>query len=103
MQAGDRLTLTVMDTGLGFTPHDEQLPPADKPVGSGFGLTQLRERLITLYAGAADIAITANTPSGTIVTITLPMPQDESDHNLCTVRTHIQRHHERHHAKRRHR
>ena len=102
-QVVDRLTLTVMDTGLGFVPPDEKLPLAEKPVGSGFGLAQLRERLITLYAGAANVTITANTPSGTIVTITLPMPQNENDHNLCTVRTHIQRHHERHHAKRRYR
>jgi hypothetical protein len=62
--ANGRLRVTVADTGLGFA-------VAAQP-GTGVGLANVRERLAALYGGAARLAIEANSPSGTIVTIEVP-------------------------------
>ena len=40
--------------------------------GTGVGLANIRERLQMLYGAKASVAVTANEPSGTIVTITVP-------------------------------
>jgi signal transduction histidine kinase len=62
--ANGKLRVTVADTGLGFA-------VADQP-GTGVGLANVRERLAALYGGAARLAIEANSPAGTIVTIEVP-------------------------------
>jgi signal transduction histidine kinase len=62
--ANGRLRVTVADTGLGFA-------VAGQP-GTGVGLANVRERLAALYGGAARLAIEANSPTGTIVTIEVP-------------------------------
>lgn len=59
-----KLLLKVVDTGLGF--RSSSAP-------SGVGLTNLRERLSAYYDGQASLQIEDNLPSGTIVTITIPM------------------------------
>lgn len=59
-----RLRVTVADSGLGFA--------AAGLGGTGVGLANVRERLAALYSGAAKLAIEANSPSGTIVTIEVP-------------------------------
>jgi len=59
-----KLAVTVADTGLGFG----KAPTA----GTGVGLENIRERLQLLYGRKAQLAITANSPSGTRVTITVP-------------------------------
>ena len=59
-----RLTVTVADTGVGFG----QAPTA----GTGIGLSNLRERLKLLYGSAAELKISANTPSGTCAAVTVP-------------------------------
>jgi len=60
----DRLVLDVADDGVGVN--------GVRPEGStGIGLTNLRERLATLYGGRAAVTIQDRRP-GTIVTITLP-------------------------------
>ena len=65
---GDRLVLTVSDTGLGF----RALRPADS---TGLGLANLRARLGALYGAAADLTIVDNAPSGARVTLALPYPE----------------------------
>jgi LytS/YehU family sensor histidine kinase len=62
--ANGKLRVTVADTGLGFA-------VAGQP-GTGVGLGNVRERLAALYGGAARLAIEANSPTGTIVTIEVP-------------------------------
>jgi hypothetical protein len=62
--ANGKLRVTVADTGLGFA-------IAGQP-GTGVGLANVRERLAALYGGAARLAIEANSPTGTIVTIEVP-------------------------------
>lgn len=59
-----KLAVTVADTGLGFGKA--------ATAGTGVGLANIRERLQLLYGGRAAVAVAANQPSGTIVTITVP-------------------------------
>jgi hypothetical protein len=59
---GERLRLVVADTGRGF---------ADT-LGSGVGLTNIRERLAALYGDAASLMLVANTPHGVVATIEVP-------------------------------
>jgi Histidine kinase len=73
IQRDKQLVLTVTDTGAGF----EAIQSAtNDESSSGFGLTQLRERLNTLYGLGASVDIVPNQaalPFGTIVTITIPL------------------------------
>jgi signal transduction histidine kinase len=59
-----KLQVTVADTGLGFG--------RAATAGTGVGLANIRERLQLLYGPKATLTVTANTPSGTVVTITVP-------------------------------
>ncbi len=59
-----KLAVTVADTGLGFG----KAPTA----GTGTGLSNIRERLQLLYGNKAQVKITENQPSGTVVTLTVP-------------------------------
>lgn len=69
---GMRLQLRVFDSGDG--PSDAASPPS----GTGFGLTQVRERLRTLYGAEATLTLTrtdgAGEPPGTLALIDLPLP-----------------------------
>lgn len=60
-----RLAVSVADTGLGLG------QPA-VTAGTGVGLANVRERLQLLYGAKASLRITANSPSGTIATISVP-------------------------------
>ncbi len=62
---GNTLTLQVTDTGVG-TAH-----AAVK--GSGFGMTQVRERLATLYGAAAALEFSAQEGRGATTTTHLPV------------------------------
>ncbi len=62
---GDALVLQVADTGVGS-------PNAPAP-GKGFGLTQVRERLLTLYGPAAAIDFAAEPGQGACATARLPI------------------------------
>jgi signal transduction histidine kinase len=64
---GDRLRLTVRDTGVG-------LDAAGRP-GTRFGLVQVRERLRTLYGDTAELRLESvpEADGGTLATITLPI------------------------------
>jgi sensor histidine kinase YesM len=67
---GRRLTLTVRDSGGGL---DDTAGTA----GGGFGLTQVRERLKTLYGETAGLQLTQAAGGGTLATLWLPI-QDTS-------------------------
>ena len=59
-----RITLEVQDTGVG-------LPGGDAPT-DGFGLTQVRERLVAIYGAQGAIELVAAHAGGTSVSITFP-------------------------------
>ena len=59
-----KLAVTVADTGLGFGKA--------ATAGTGIGLTNIRERLQLLYGKRASMTVAENSPSGTIVTLTVP-------------------------------
>jgi len=59
-----KLAVTVADTGLGFGKA--------ATAGTGIGLNNIRERLHLLYGSKATLTVAENSPSGTVVTITVP-------------------------------
>jgi LytS/YehU family sensor histidine kinase len=59
-----RLRLTVADTGGGFTTATS---------GTGIGLTNIRERLKTLYAADGVLELAPNEPTGVVATVTIPL------------------------------
>lgn len=61
---GGVLTLMVSDTGMGYTPAT--------PAGSGFGLAQVRERLLSTYGAQAALDLATPPGGGTIVTLSFP-------------------------------
>ena len=67
---GSRLVLAVTDTGLGC---DTATPPATTALTSGFGLTQVRERLHTCYGAEGAIEIVAIPSGGTRVSVSFPL------------------------------
>jgi hypothetical protein len=65
---GNTLTLQVQDTGVGLGQ-----PNAPREHPGGFGLTQVRERLATLYGNASAINLVAAHAGGASATITFPI------------------------------
>jgi sensor histidine kinase YesM len=63
---GDRLQLTVMDTGVGFS-------TGARPAGSGCGLSNVRARLRALYGANATLTISEHGPRGVAVRLDLPI------------------------------
>ncbi|HZT55449.1 MAG TPA: histidine kinase [Burkholderiaceae bacterium] len=59
-----KLAVTVADTGLGFGKA--------ATAGTGVGLNNIRERLQLLYGHKASMTVAENTPTGTLVTLTVP-------------------------------
>jgi LytS/YehU family sensor histidine kinase len=59
-----QLAVSVADTGSGFG--------QTATAGTGIGLANIRERLMLLYGDKAALNVAANTPSGTVVTVTVP-------------------------------
>jgi len=57
------ILLTVSDDGVGF---------GGATSGTGIGLTNIRERLVTLYAGRANLALKTRAGGGVAATIFLP-------------------------------
>ncbi len=66
---GEQLLLRVCDTGAGL----EGARRNDLP-GTGFGLTQVRERLQTLYGDLAGLTLRADEAGGTLAEVHLPCP-----------------------------
>ena len=59
-----KLRVTVADTGLGFGKA--------ATAGTGVGLANIRERLQLLYGNRATLVVTENSPTGTVVSISVP-------------------------------
>jgi two-component sensor histidine kinase len=70
--AGGHLCLQVSDTGVGLRETASAKP------GGGVGLSNLRERLRSLYGGAARLELLENQPCGMTVRLMLPLPLKES-------------------------
>jgi sensor histidine kinase YesM len=67
---GALLVLEVVDTGVGLAQspaHDTNHP------GSHFGLTQVRERLATLYGAQGTLELIAGDADGTCARVTFPL------------------------------
>jgi LytS/YehU family sensor histidine kinase len=62
------LTLTVVDTGVGFRTTSR------RAASTGIGLANLRARLATFYGADAALTIEDNAPNGARVTLRLPNP-----------------------------
>jgi len=63
---GDRLVVTVTDTGAG--------PSATSSGASaGVGLVNVQSRLAALYGHAASLVLTENPPQGMVATLSLPV------------------------------
>jgi two-component sensor histidine kinase len=63
----ERLSLEVVDTGLGLGAS------ASVVEGRGFGLTQIRERLVTLYGAGGALKLVADHAGGVRATVTFPI------------------------------
>lgn len=63
---GEALELTVADTGLGVRATRD-------PRSTGLGLPNLRARLSALFGSAAALVVADNEPTGTRVTISVPL------------------------------
>jgi LytS/YehU family sensor histidine kinase len=59
-----QLAVSVADTGNGFG--------RTATAGTGIGLANIRERLMLLYGDKAALTVATHTPSGTVVTVTVP-------------------------------
>jgi signal transduction histidine kinase len=64
---GSALRIDVVDTGTGFDPSARPRP------GGGIGLSNLRERLATLYGGNAQLSLADNLGGGVKASLRLPI------------------------------
>lgn len=76
-QAGDQLWITVHDTGQGLreaAAHQAQAEAGTAARKGGYGLTHVRERLLSLYGGRANLVLMPATEgSGTVARLSLPL------------------------------
>lgn len=70
------LVLQVQDTGVGFA-------PAREGGGTGFGLSQVRERLATRFDQAAGLEVQPVAQGGTLARVTLPRPPMAGSRGTC--------------------
>ena len=70
-----RLLLRVVDDGIGFGVSNTSTSATNamNAGGSGIGLANIRERLNAAYDTRATFTLTANTPSGVIAELNLPV------------------------------
>lgn len=68
--AGDRVVIEVEDDGVGFT--DDAASS-----GTGIGMANVTERLLVLYGDSAHIETDSTPGKGTLIRVTLPIPQPE--------------------------
>ncbi len=64
---GEQVYVRVSDTGVGLNESAPRKP------GGGVGLSNLRERLRSLYGGAAKVELLENQPCGMTVRLVLPL------------------------------
>jgi LytS/YehU family sensor histidine kinase len=74
---GERLLISVRDTGIGLAPTDTTAATS----GTAFGLSQVRERLAVLYGSAARLTLRAadDPDGGTLACIELPLTPNHAD------------------------
>jgi sensor histidine kinase YesM len=70
---GNRVRVTVKDTGVGMQEHSAH-------PGAGIGLENIRKRLDLLFGSRAAMTIEENLPSGVIVTIEVPYETNAGNH-----------------------
>jgi sensor histidine kinase YesM len=63
------IEIAVTDSGLGFTPVDEEPPRQGE---GGYGLVHVRERLKAFYGERASLSLTPHSPKGTRVLVRIP-------------------------------
>ena len=63
-----RLVIEVLDTGVGLSVN--VMPDQD----GGFGVAQVRERLVTVHGDRAQLALARRVDRGTCATLSFPMP-----------------------------
>lgn len=68
--AGERVLLTVTDTGLGLASGDI---PGRHAKGDGVGLATTRERLQALYGEQASLDLVPGRPNGAVARLSLPL------------------------------
>jgi sensor histidine kinase YesM len=66
---GDRVCVEISDTGVGLA----GAATGSRKPGGGVGLSNLRERLTSLYGGAARVELLENQPCGMTVRLMLPL------------------------------
>ena len=74
-QRGSQLHVTVADTGVGLRGTG----------GSGIGISNTRARLAAMFAGDAELTLAANTPTGVVAAINLPMRSVSSTDSLAAA------------------
>ncbi len=97
-QTPEHLILTICDTGVGISKVAATTEAGESPTAahgmalshSGFGLTQLRERLAALYGQAANVSITSPALGGTLVTIALPLGENKNLNTSCRIHSYVQ-------------
>jgi signal transduction histidine kinase len=76
-QSGDQLWITVQDTGQGLreaAAHQAQAEAGTAARKGGYGLTHVRERLMSLYGGRASLVLMpAEEGPGTVARLALPL------------------------------
>lgn len=75
---GERLRLTVRDTGAGLADHAQ--PAAERSDGGGYGTRHVSDRLATLYGAQASfhLAPASDADGGTLAEVLLPLAADPS-------------------------
>ena len=68
-RAGDRLLITVKDTGQGLNTSQS---------GGGVGLDNIRQRLRVLFSDRARLMVSRNVPQGFVAVIDLPLPAEKN-------------------------
>jgi hypothetical protein len=74
---GDRLAITITDTGLGL----QDAPAATRQKGGGVGLSTTRERLQALYGERAGVELVPGLPQGAVARLVLPLDFDANLEN----------------------
>lgn len=77
---GQHVCVTVSDTGAGMGAGMGAAGAASAKPGGGVGLGNLRERLLSLYGGAARVELLENQPCG--MTVRLMLPLNESPKSI---------------------